>query len=88
MHRTRSSTSRSFENYYDAEGHRIYVNTREKAYEAIVAGVETVATSDRLASDDRVYDLQGPPHGRAPLAQRHLHPARQEVCGEVEASLL
>ena len=47
------------ENYYDAEGHRIYVNTREKAYEAIVAGVETVATSDRLASDDRVYDLQG-----------------------------
>ena len=47
------------ENYYDAEGHRIYVNTREKAYEAIVAGVQTVATSDRLASDDRVYDLQG-----------------------------
>ncbi len=47
------------ENYYDAEGHRIYVNAREKAYEAIVAGVETVATSDRLASDDRVYDLQG-----------------------------
>ena len=47
------------ENYYDAEDHRIYVNTREKAYEAIVAGVETVATSDRLASDDRVYDLQG-----------------------------
>ena len=47
------------ENHYDAEGHRIYVNTREKAYEAIVAGVETVATSDRLASDDRVYDLQG-----------------------------
>ena len=47
------------ENYYDAEGHRIYVNTREKAYEAIVAGVETVATSDRLATDDRVYDLQG-----------------------------
>ena len=47
------------ENYYDAEGHRIYVNTCEKAYEAIVAGVETVATSDRLASDDRVYDLQG-----------------------------
>ena len=47
------------ENYYDAEGHRIYVNTREKAYEAIVAGVQTVATSDRLATDDRVYDLQG-----------------------------
>ena len=47
------------ENYYDAEGHRIYVNTREKAYEVIVAGVETVTTSDRLASDDRVYDLQG-----------------------------
>ena len=47
------------ENYYDAEGHRIYVNTREKAYEAIVAGVQTVATSDRLASDDRIYDLQG-----------------------------
>ena len=47
------------ENHYDAEGHRIYVNTREKAYEAIVAGVQTVATSDRLASDDRVYDLQG-----------------------------
>ena len=47
------------ENYYDTEGHRIYVNTREKAYEAIVAGVQTVATSDRLASDDRVYDLQG-----------------------------
>ena len=47
------------ENYYDTEGHRIYVNTREKAYEAIVAGVQTVTTSDRLASDDRVYDLQG-----------------------------
>ena len=47
------------ENYYDAEGHHIYVNTREKAYEAIVAGVQTVATSDRLASDNRVYDLQG-----------------------------
>ena len=47
------------ENYYDAEGHRIYVNTREKAYEAIVAGVQTVTTSDRIASDDRVYDLQG-----------------------------
>ena len=47
------------ENYYDAESHRVYVNTREKAYEAIVAGVQTVTTSDRLASDDRVYDLQG-----------------------------
>ena len=47
------------ENYYDAEGHRIYVNIREKAYEGIVAGVQTVTTSDRLASDDRVYDLQG-----------------------------
>ena len=29
------------------------------SYEAIVAGVQTVTTSDRLASDDRVYDLQG-----------------------------
>lgn len=47
------------ENYYDAEGHRIYVNTREKAYQTIVNGVESVSTTVAHIADDAVYDLQG-----------------------------
>lgn len=47
------------ENYYDVEGHRIYVNTRENAYQAIVNGVESVSTPDAHIADDAVYDLQG-----------------------------
>lgn len=47
------------ENYYDAEGHRIYVNTRENAYQAIVNGVESVSTTVAHIADDAIYDLQG-----------------------------
>ena len=47
------------ENYYDAEGHRVYVNTRENAYQAIVNGVESVAATASRMDDDAVYDLLG-----------------------------
>lgn len=47
------------ENYYDAEGHRIYANTRENAYQAIVNGVESVSTTVGHIANDAVYDLQG-----------------------------
>lgn len=47
------------ENYYDAEGHRVYVNTRENAYQAIVNGVESVAAPASRMDDDAVYDVLG-----------------------------
>lgn len=46
------------ENYYNSEGHRVYVKTSEEAYNTITAGVQTVAPSVS-AVDDTVYDLQG-----------------------------
>ena len=48
------------ENYYDAEGHRVYVNTREQAYEKLLAGVKSVAGKSADSTDaSAVYDLQG-----------------------------
>ena len=48
------------ENYYDEEGRRIYSNTREKAYDAILAGVKPVVSQSTNRTDaSAVYDLQG-----------------------------
>lgn len=46
------------ENYYDSEGHRVYVQSCEAAYNTITAGVQTVVSAVS-AVDDAVYDLQG-----------------------------
>lgn len=47
------------ENYYDAEGHRVYVKSREQVYDALVAGIQTVTSANVRTVDDAVYDLQG-----------------------------
>lgn len=47
------------ENYYDAEGHRVYVKSREQVYDALVAGVQTVTSGNVRTADDAIYDLQG-----------------------------
>ena len=48
------------ETYYDAEGHRVYVNSRERLCDEILAGVKpVVGQSTNHADGSAVYDLQG-----------------------------
>ena len=48
------------ETYYDAEGHRVYVNSRERLCDEILAGVKPVVSQSTNRTDaSAVYDLQG-----------------------------